>query len=305
MTDRSFLVIANAGAGTATAERVRLAVGRLSEVGPTELHWSNSPASLASHLENLGGRTPVLVGGDGSIHAGINALADQHLLRGPVGYLPAGTGNDLARDLELPLDPLEAAEVVSYGRTVALPLLEVEGDDGVRRWAVNNLHCGLGPLVSERAADWKHALGRFAYPAATSQLGMSYEGIQIDVELDGRPFFKGRALVVALLLGRFVGGGVQVVEHAHVEGGLDVLVIAPESSAARLSVVKEVALGRLIEHDDVLRARGREVTLRSDDSIDIVIDGEVVDVGRHLVATLVADGWQAIVPDIEESERGA
>jgi diacylglycerol kinase (ATP) len=68
----------------------------------------------------------VIVGGDGTVNRVVNAIAAV-ARKPPVGLIPLGTGNDLARAIGLPRDPLEAARRVLAGQTVALDLVAVNG----------------------------------------------------------------------------------------------------------------------------------------------------------------------------------
>ncbi|GGT08648.1 diacylglycerol/lipid kinase family protein [Nonomuraea spiralis] len=89
-------------------------------------------------------RVPVVLGGDGSVHALVAALLERGRLNAaPIGLIPMGTGNDLARTLGLPLDPAEAARVVLAGHERAMDLL-IDDDGGV---VVNAVHLGVGAQV--------------------------------------------------------------------------------------------------------------------------------------------------------------
>ncbi|MGA4991320.1 diacylglycerol/lipid kinase family protein [Nonomuraea bangladeshensis] len=85
--------------------------------------------ALAEHPD----REPVVLGGDGTLHRVVAALlARGELERRPVGLIPMGTGNDLARTLGIPLDPEEAAHVVLDGTPRPLDLLveDPPGENG-------------------------------------------------------------------------------------------------------------------------------------------------------------------------------
>ena len=101
----------------------------------------------------------VVCGGDGSVHAVVAALHRAGAAGPPVGLIPLGTGNDLARALGLPLDPAAAARVVLDGRPRTLDLL-VDDAGGM---VVNAVHLGVGAEAARQAAALKPRLGRLAY----------------------------------------------------------------------------------------------------------------------------------------------
>src|SRR5215207_9851838 len=121
MTD--LLVITNASAGSAHEEAVDTAVATLSERADVEVAATSSPEDCDTAVARRAGRRVVVCGGDGSVHFIVAALHRAGDLSDPIGLIPMGTGNDLARALGLPLDPAEAARVVLDGEPHRLDLL--------------------------------------------------------------------------------------------------------------------------------------------------------------------------------------
>ena len=137
----SLLAIANADAGTADEEAIRDVVAAFSQID-VKLVTTSSPHDLADALEHTRQREGVVVlGGDGSLHAVVDALRSAGRLDDvTVGLVPLGTGNDFAATLGLPDDPVEAAEVITAGRTREIDLI-IDGQDEV---VVNAAHIGIG-----------------------------------------------------------------------------------------------------------------------------------------------------------------
>ena len=153
------LVITNAAAGSAHQEAVDAAVGALRERVKVEVAATSSPEDCAAAVARRGGRRVVVCGGDGSVHFIVAALHRAGELGDPVGLIPLGTGNDLARALGLPLDPRQAARVVLEGAPHQLDLL-VDDAGGV---VINAVHLGVGAEAARAAASLKPKLGRLAY----------------------------------------------------------------------------------------------------------------------------------------------
>jgi diacylglycerol kinase (ATP) len=102
----------------------------------------------------------VLCGGDGLVHLGVQAVAGTGV---PLGLIPSGTGNDVARYLGLPrTDPLAAADRVIASRRRTIDLAR-SGD----RWFVTVLAAGFDAIVNERANAMTWPRGQMRYNLAT------------------------------------------------------------------------------------------------------------------------------------------
>src|SRR5690606_27048365 len=118
-TDRPVLVLVSAGAGSTEEDRVEEVCRALDARSPSgaEVRSPESDDDYARDVASAQGRDVVVVGGDGSVHRLLQSLLDQELLDrvGAVGLVPMGTGNDLARDAQIPLRDREAVEVAVLG----------------------------------------------------------------------------------------------------------------------------------------------------------------------------------------------
>ena len=106
----------------------------------------------------------VVVGGDGVIRLALQALARSDI---PLGIVPAGTGNDHAREYRLPTgDPAAAVDVIAAGRTETVDLGLIRGADGTTTWFGTVAATGFDSLVSDRVnrMSWPH--GRMRYNVA-------------------------------------------------------------------------------------------------------------------------------------------
>ena len=174
----AFLVLTTTRAGSADAERVAAAVAELARAGPTEV----AEAEDSTSLDRVDGRVLVVAGGDGSVHALVGRLRGRgELATTTIGLVPLGTGNDLARGLGLPLDPVAAARRVVDGTPMAADLLVA--DDG--EVVVNAAHAGVGAEAARRSARLKRALGPLAYPVGAALAGVTAGGWRLRDEADG------------------------------------------------------------------------------------------------------------------------
>jgi diacylglycerol kinase family enzyme len=297
------LVVVNAAAGSVDDGPVDAALTVLRSAADVEVAATASAADLDDVVAAMDGQRPVIVGGDGSLHAVIGALdragrlADQ-----PVGLIPCGTGNDLARTLGLPVDPEEGARAVLSGRTRVLDVLR--DDSGLL--VVNAVHSGLGASAGRRAEGFKGLMGVAAYPVGAALAGVSERGWLLRVEVDGvvvRSSSGGWAadgetplLMVAVCNGPTVGGGTALAPGAVPDDGLlDVMVSAATGAAERMAFAAALRTGEHVGREDVVVVRGRRVTVAGE-PVDLDADGEVHE-GRDRQAWRAdAGAWSVITP---------
>jgi len=291
------LVITNAAAGNADREAVEAAVTALRERADVEVVATSSPEDCHRAVATRGDRRVVVCGGDGSVHVVVAALHRAGDLADPIGLIPLGTGNDLARALGLPLDPVAAARVVLDGRPHRLDLL-VDDADGV---VVNAVHLGVGAEAARAAASLKPKLGRLAYLLGGVTAGATAPGWRVAVEVDGRVLVDGtqRVLQVGIGLGRSVGGGSPLTPHSVLDDGLaDLVVSKAVGSLARLGYGLRLRRGSHLDRPDVLTARGKEV-VAAGEAFHYNTDGEVLGPVERRVWTIQPEGWRLIASRLD------
>ncbi|MCV2490232.1 diacylglycerol kinase family protein [Geodermatophilus sp. YIM 151500] len=294
------LVVVNAAAGTADDDAVAAALAALRAEADVEVVATGSPEELDDLFAVDDDRRVVVVGGDGSLHAVARALSRAGRLRpdDPVGLIGRGTGNDLARAVGLPLEPVAAARAVLAGVPRPLDLLRDE-EGGV---VVNAVHAGVGASAGRRAHGLKDAIGPAAYPVGAAIAGLTDAGWELDVRVDGVPVVPpgtegpARLLMVGICNGPTIGGGTPLAPGAVPDDGLaDVVVCAATGPGARVAFGAALRAGTHVERDDVRLVRGREITV-SGEPVELDADGEVRE-GRGSHAWRVEHhAWSLLVP---------
>jgi YegS/Rv2252/BmrU family lipid kinase len=271
---RRLLVVTNAAAGSTDDDRVAAAISVLESAADVRVEQCAEPGDLDRVLDGRDGRTVVLVGGDGSVHTAVDALRRRGELSPgePLGLVPLGTGNDLARTLGIPLEPADAAQALLDGSARPLDLL-VDDQDGV---VVNVVHLGVGAEAAEKATGLKDRLGKAAYPVGSVLAATGPTGWDLRVEVDGSVVeVDGPALMVVVANGRTIGGGAEVAPDAAPDDGLlDVVVATSTGPLARLGFGVALREGEHVERDDVATRRGSTVTV-SGQPFPLNADGEL------------------------------
>lgn len=229
--DTALLVNPAAGGGRGAVAGL-LAAARLRDAGlvVTELvgRDGDEALDLARAAVARGVGSVVACGGDGLVHVAVQAVAGTGI---PLGIVPAGTGNDVARYLELPRrDPVAAADRVVAARTRRLDLARCG-----HRWFATVLAAGFDALVNERANAMAWPRGQMRYNLATLAELRALTPRPYTLDLDG-VVRRVDAVVVAVGNGPSFGGGLRIAEGARLDDGLlDVVVIRP-MSRSRLAV---------------------------------------------------------------------
>jgi YegS/Rv2252/BmrU family lipid kinase len=224
------------------------------------------------------GAIPVTLSGDGLIGAVAGALRD---VPGAVlGVLPGGRGNDFARMIGLPLDPVAACDVLAGGRPAAIDL----GAAGERTF-LGVASLGFDSEANRIANTAPPALGRLVYVYGALRALAAWEGARFAVEVDGEGVqFEGWSVVVAN--SGFYGGGMHVAPDARLDdGALDVVWLAEASRAGLVRILAKVFRGRHVDEPAVSVRRAAEVTVSADRPFTVYADGDPI---GHLPITMRA-----------------
>lgn len=294
--DTALLVITNSDAGSADEAALDAALAVLRERADVEVRPTSAPEELRDVLRDAGDRSVVVAGGDGSIHAVVQALHDMGALRGrTLGLIPLGTGNDFARTLGIPLDAAEAARVLLDGTPRPTDLVV---DDG-GHVTVNNVHVGAGAEAGKEGARWKRRLGRIGYAVGALRVALDPPTLRVRVTVDDEVVADSdlAVLMVAVGNGASVGGGTEITPDADPHDGLaDVLVATPERPLARLGYLLRLPLGRHPAHEDVHVVRGRKITV-SGSPFDCNSDGEIDGPVSSRTWRILPAAYAMVVPD--------
>jgi diacylglycerol kinase (ATP) len=261
-------------AGETTARRLAAAgvdVVRIQAGSGAEL------ARLTRDEVSQGVEALVVVGGDGMTHLGVNVVAGTAT---PLGIVAAGTGNDIARDLGLPVADAAAAtqvivEALAGQHRRAIDAVRCTGGAEPDCWFAGVLGAGFDALVNERANAWRWPRGRLRYDAAILRELPLFRPREYELVLDGKAR-RLRAMLVAVANGPSYGGGMRVCPDARFDDGLlDVLLVSPVSTLSFLRLYPRVYSGAHVTHEAVEIVRARRVEIFSA-GIVAYADGERV-----------------------------
>jgi YegS/Rv2252/BmrU family lipid kinase len=210
----------------------------------------------------------VLGGGDGTLSSAAPALIETGL---PLGILPLGTANDLARTLGLPLDVAGASQVIVEGKLRPIDLGEV---NGTPFFNVASMGLSVG-MTRELTHDVKQRWGKLGYAVATVRALWHMRPFSAAIRV-GDEVHKVRTLQIAVGNGRYYGGGMAVEEGAEIDDGCLDLYSMEFSNLWKLALVYPAfRKGRHGMWKEVRTMRCREVEIRTGRPRKINTDGEI------------------------------
>lgn len=214
-------------------------------------------------------------GGDGTIRLVADGLADSDI---PLGIVPAGTGNLLARNLDLSLDEATAIEIALGEASRRIDLIKITVDDQQSEHFAVIAGIGVDAMImNETDPDLKSKIGVGAYVVAAGK-AVKRLPMHITVTVDGRrPMRRRHAMVCLVGNVGMLQGGVKLMADAEPDDGLlDLYIASPQRITHWLKVLVRMITRRPQKDDQVDQAKGRSITVRIDGIEDYQLDGDAM-----------------------------
>jgi diacylglycerol kinase (ATP) len=232
------------------------------------------------------------LGGDGTVRAVAEALVGSDT---PVGLLPGGTGNLLARNLGLPFDNLEnALHVALTGHNKQIDVgrltIDVSGEDEQPQQHIFLVMAGFGfdaAIMADAPEKLKAKVGPAAYVVSGTK-NLRGPQFKVRVRIDEDEEFTRRARTVIVgNVGKLLGG-LELLPDAEVDDGhLDVVVLSPTGVVAWAAVAARLATKRRKGHQRVDHHTCREIWVRADRPQEAQVDGDTIGKARAISAEVV------------------
>jgi len=290
------IVNPNAAGGKASTIFKQIHDRLVEKLGEFIVAVTKTPEEVAEHLKEAASADItrlIALGGDGTNHAVVNAIAQNPELGMTFGCLPVGTGRDWSRSLGIPSDPSEAVDWLASAQAVPCDFGKVEYRDTrhegklVSRIFLNISSAGVSGEVAGRVNRAKRRTSATFLKATIATL-LKYKPQRIVVKCDGAPFYSGLSYLLVVANGRFFGRGMWVAPQALINDGLfDVVVVEGMSRIKILLALQTVFSGKHLERSDVHLARAVDVHVHSEDGpLGMELDGEEAH-GQDLQFTLI------------------
>lgn len=235
-----------------------------------EEHGCDGAAAMSSAIRDRVGDVDLVIvgGGDGTLNCTAGAVMDTGL---PMGVLPLGTANDLARTLGIPPDPVAAAGIIVAGHLRTIDVGEVNG-----RAFFNVASIGFSAdLAKELTAELKKRWGVLGYAVASARLLARMRPFTAFIEHDGA-IHKVKTVQISVGNGRHYGGGLTIDADAEPDDGkLHVHSIEFDHWWRLLALAPALKRGTVSSWRDVRAFTTAAVTIRTRRARSVNTDGEL------------------------------
>jgi YegS/Rv2252/BmrU family lipid kinase len=244
------------------------------------------PGTGQAAAASVAGADLVMVcGGDGTVREVCAELAGTGI---PVGIIPAGTGNLLARNLTIPLYLRSAIDVALNGQDRAIDMVEVSGDGLEDTHFMVMAGMGFDAAIMEGVnEDLKKRVGWVAY-VVSGLRSLMFPAVGFEIAVDGGEFTRHRARTVVVGNVGFLQAGLPLLPDATIDDGqIDVVILHPRNFFSWIPLAWRVLLKRKHTDDLVNRMTGRSVIIRAAADTARQLDGDSVGPGRELTMRCV------------------
>lgn len=238
---------------------------------------------LCREAIDAGSKNIIAVGGDGTISEVASGFFNENgkplATKSNLGILPAGSGSDFSRTINMPHDYDEAIEILKKAktRTIDAGIVSFTDYQGIaqKRPFINIAEVGIGGEVIEILEKRGKGLGSWlSYQLATIEGLIKFELKDMQITIDGNPL-EGKYAGVIVANGQYFGSGMKIAPHAILDDGLfDVVIIGSGSKFDMLLKMPKVRDGSHIEDDAIQVIRAKEVKVTAHQRALLDIDGE-------------------------------
>lgn len=234
----------------------------------------------------------VVCGGDGLVNLALQETVGTDTV---LGIIPGGTGNDHARELRIPLDPVRAARVVAQGHVEVMDAGKMTTDDGRTRYFGTIACAGFDALVTDRTNAIPWPTGRLRYNLAIVIEFVRFHSLPLRLIVDDRVVYDSDATLVAVGNTRSYGGGMLITPQADRHDGLfDITVVDKVSRLTAIRKVGDLMAGRMDKHREAHRFQGAKVRVEIQGS-SAYADGEAF-FNSPFVCEIVPQSARFLVP---------
>ena len=289
---RKYLTIINPNSGTSRKTSIpELAYNILSENG-SELYfvYTNEQGHVAQIIDDVAGQgfdVVIGVGGDGTINEVADAVRPTDMT---MGIIPMGSGNGLARSLDIPMDPEAALEVIRKGYIKRIDCCEANGIPFFVTFGV-----GFDAQVTA-SYDQKSFRGPLSYVLSTVDQFIKHKSSLYRLHLNGE-VIEQKAFLVTCANADQYGNNAIIAPEAELDDGLfDVVVIRNMSLLKAPQVAINLFTKNINESASIDIYRTDHLVIEREEEDYAQVDGELLELGRRIEITIQKQQLPILVP---------
>ncbi|MBD1926657.1 lipid kinase [Trichocoleus sp. FACHB-90] len=252
-------------------EALSQAFSKLQELGiDLQEESTEKPKQLPDIIRRWSDRVDLVIvgGGDGTLNAAVDGIVDTQL---PLGILPLGTANDLARTLAIPQALDEACQVIANGKQQRIDLGWVNG-----KHFFNVASLGLSVQITKQLTkEIKQRWGVLAYAVTAIRVVGRSRPFLAEIRSNGESI-KVKTVQIAVGNGRYYGGGMTIAEDAAInDQRLDLYSLEIERAWEIIPLLPAMKQGQQADLPGVRTLQSQEIEVYTNKRRPINTDGEI------------------------------
>lgn len=228
----------------------------------------------------------VVAGGDGTINEVVNGIGTMGV---PLGIIPGGSGNGLARHLGIPLNSTKALKVILDGIIQDIDVLDING-----KLSANVSGVGFDALVAHRFQN-KSKRGLSSYIKVILKEFNSFQAQNYKLIIDGKECEK-EAFLISFANSSQFGNNASISPKASISDGLfDLCIVKPFPKISTPIILQRLMTGRIDKDKHLEIIKAKELTLTQESDI-YHLDGDPFEGGRRLNIKILPSVLKIIIP---------
>lgn len=283
------LFIINPGAGNNKTDWKKEIQDHFSSLTHTielyEIPAKCEPDMIAKKIEDSSPDKVIAVGGDGTLKLVADSLKGKKI---PIGLLPAGSANGMAKELGIPAEPAKALDVIVNGKPKKISLVKINDER-----CIHLSDIGFNAFVVKKFED-ANTRGMWGYIKASWKVLWDYSKMKVQMKADDRTIQREAAMVVIANATKY-GTGVVI----NPEGRLD-------DKYFEVVIVKKISVGEIFKmrfshkpfhphKTELLKVQSLEI--KSDHRFHFQVDGEYLGKVHVVSAELIPEALEVLVPE--------
>ena len=238
---------------------------------------NNMKEIMESMLQQKKIQTLIIIGGDGTLHLAINnGLLNLGL---PIGVIPAGSGNDFARTMNIPTNYEQALKRILNNKFTTIDILSID-----KIYCINAVGIGFDAEVAAKANhSWLKKvlnmvkLGHLSYILLALRMFFYYTPSKVTVMLDNKRKVINDVWLIAVANSPYYGGGLKICPSAkNNDGKLNICLISGKSRLELIPLFYKVFKGDHQNHSNVTMLKGKNIKIECEKQLNMQGDGEVI-----------------------------
>jgi YegS/Rv2252/BmrU family lipid kinase len=232
----------------------------------------------------------VAVGGDGTLKLVVNSIKGEKI---PVGLIPAGSANGMAKELKIPLEPVAAMENLLSGVHKKIHLVSVNNE-----LCIHLSDIGFNAFVVKKFED-ENKRGMWGYIKAAWKVLWNYSKMNVEIKVDDVYILRKAAMVV-IANGTQYGTGVVINPEGRLDDDKFEIIILKEVSFAEIFKMRFTQKPYHPAKTELIQTRSLKIT--SHHKVHFQVDGEYMGKVNTITADILPDALEIIVP-VEEVKK--